>query len=345
MFRTAQHSYFRPIPCAATRPGAQPLAGGLYGFVEVEVLTRGQPARILPAAAVAALEPGAAEAMAAITAPRAPVLGLDLASPKVMGVLNVTPDSFSDGGRLANAAQAVATGLALVTAGADCLDIGGESTRPGAEPVSEAEELQRVIPVIEGLIRAGCSVPLSIDTRNAAVARAALAAGAVLFNDVSALGHDPDSAGVAAMAGAVCLSHAPLDPRVMHLDPRYDDVLLEVYDYLAERIALAESAGVPRARILVDPGIGFAKTMAHNLVLIRRLGVLHALGCGILLGVSRKRFIGVLGAEPRADRRGPGSIAAGLVGLGEGAQILRVHDVAETAQAVAVWRALQTDRQ
>jgi dihydropteroate synthase len=335
-----RRAYLRPIPCAATRPNARPLAGGLFGFAEVEVLQRGEAPEILPVDAAEVLHPEAAETLALLAAPRPPLAGVDLSRPRLMGVVNVTPDSFSDGGLLADAEAAVAHGLALVQAGADLLDIGGESTRPGAEPVPVADELARVIPVIEGLAAAGCPVPISIDTRKAAVAEAALAAGASMVNDVSALTYDQRSAAVAERAAALCLMHAQGDPRTMQQNPRYGDVLLDVYDFLEMRLAAAEAARIPRARIALDPGIGFGKNLGHNLALLRRVSLFHGLGCALVLGVSRKRFIGALSGEGEARRRVAGSIAAGLAGAGQGVQILRVHDVAETRQALEVWRAI-----
>jgi dihydropteroate synthase len=337
--------YFRPIPCARTLPGARRLAGGLVGFREVEVLARGRPPEILPADAVLALWEDGAAAIERASAPRTTALGLTLERPRVMGVLNVTPDSFSDGGLYGTAERAIAHGLELVGAGADLLDIGGESTRPGADPAGLEDECARVLPVVEGLVAAGCPVPISVDTRRAAVMRAALAAGARMVNDVSALRHDPEAAGAAAGADAVCLMHAQGDPKTMQDDPVYDDVLLDVYDALSERVAAAEACGIARARIVADPGIGFGKTLVHNLALIRRLSLLHGLGCALLLGASRKGFIGRLSgqapAQAAAERRAAGSIAAGLAGLAQGVHVLRVHDVAETVQAVRVWQALE----
>jgi dihydropteroate synthase len=229
----------------------------------------------------------------------------------------------------------------MAEAGADILDIGGESTRPGADPVPEAEEIDRVVPVIAALRAGGLATPISIDTRNAAVARAAFEAGADLLNDVSALAHDPASLGLAAASGRpVCLMHAQGNPKTMQAAPAYDDVLLDVFDHLEARVAAAVAAGIPRGRILVDPGIGFGKTLAHNLALVRGLSLLHGLGCAILFGASRKRFIGTIGgAEAPADRV-PGSIAVALEALRQGAQVLRVHDVSATRQAVALWTAL-----
>lgn len=333
-------AYLRPLPCAPGRRDARPLAGGLFGFREIEVLRRGADPEILPADAVAALLPEEAETLDRLSAPRPPVAGIDMGRPSIMGVINVTPDSFSDGGLLGDAAAAIAHGLALAGAGADILDIGGESTRPGAEPVPLQQELDRVMPVIEGLKAAGCAAPISIDTRKAAVAEAALAAGAVLFNDVSALTHERRSLDVARYAHAVCLMHAQGDPRTMQDNPRYADVLLDVYDFLELRLESARSAGIPRARIIVDPGIGFGKTIDHNLALLRRLSLFHGLGCPILLGVSRKRFIGTLSGVANARDRAHGSVAAAIAGLAQGVQILRVHDVAETRQALQVWQAI-----
>ncbi|MBY8974929.1 dihydropteroate synthase [Rhodobacteraceae bacterium NNCM2] len=333
--------YLRPIIDTAARAGAAPLAGGWRRFAEVEVLRRGAPPEILPVAAVEALY--GAEPLARLSRARADQAGLVMSAPRIMGIVNVTPDSFSDGGQFGGASAAIDHGLALVEAGAEILDIGGESTRPGAETVPEGEELARVIPVIEGLVAAGCRAAISIDTRKAAVARAAIAAGAALFNDVSAFSHDADSINVA--APSYCLMHAQGDPRTMQQNPSYDDVLLDVFDYLESRVAAAEAAGIARERLIVDPGIGFGKTLDHNIALIRGLAVFHALGCPILLGVSRKRFIGTISGQAEASRRAPGSIAAGLWGIGQGAQILRVHDVAETAEALRVWQALEEGSQ
>ncbi|RME66027.1 MAG: dihydropteroate synthase [Alphaproteobacteria bacterium] len=264
--------------------------------------------------------------------------GLALQSPHIMGVLNVTPDSFSDGGDALDPTLAVAHGRQLRSEGADIIDIGGESTRPGAEPVWEGDEIARVEPVLRQL--AG-QMPLSIDTRKAAVMRVALAHGAVMINDISALAFDPEAMAVAAAAaGPVVLMHAPDDPKTMQQDPQYDDVLLDVFDYLEARVAAAEAAGIARHRLIVDPGIGFAKRLRHNLSILNGLAIFHGLGCVLMLGVSRKRFIGALSREEAPKARLPGSLAAALHGLSRGVHILRVHDVAATKQAVAVWRGL-----
>ena len=268
--------------------------------------------------------------------PRAAIAGLALNRPRIMGVVNVTPDSFSDGGRWLEPEAAVAHALRLEAEGADILDIGGESSRPGAEPIGPEEELRRVLPVIEALAKRA-RVPLSIDTRNAEVMRRAAQAGARLINDVSALAHDPNSLAVAAETGLpVILMHAQGEPRTMQRDPRYTDVVLDVYDALETRIEACERAGIGRERLIVDPGIGFGKTLAHNLALLGSLSIFHGLGCALLLGASRKSFIGKL-TGAGADERLPGSLAAALIGVAQGVQLLRVHDVAATRQALAVW--------
>jgi len=268
------------------------------------------------------------------------IAGLALERPLIVGVVNITPDSFSDGGRYLAPDAAIAHALRLDAEGADILDIGAESTRPGSEAVDLQEELRRVMPVIEALapkVRAR----LSIDTRKAEVMRRAARAGAALINDVSALTHDPGALQVAAETGLpVVLMHAQGDPRTMQDDPRYADVVLDVYDWLAARIDACERAGIPRSRLIVDPGIGFGKTLAHNLALLGALSIFHGLGCPILLGASRKSFIGKLTGADVADRL-PGSIAAALLGVQQGVQILRVHDVAATRQALAVWEGAQ----
>ncbi|MEM1235091.1 MAG: dihydropteroate synthase [Pseudomonadota bacterium] len=317
--------YYRPL--LASGPGLG-LAGGWLTFREVEEITR-QGSRIIAADAV----PG--DVLHRLTAPRADLSGLSLDAPRIMGIVNTTPDSFSDGGRLTTAEAAIAHGQALTGAGAHILDIGGESTRPGAEYVEIEKEIARTAPVIAGL-----TARISIDTRKAPVAEAALAAGASMVNDVSGLRFDPAMAPLAARSGApICVMHSTGDPKTMQQDPRYENVLLDVYDALEAQIALAEAAGVSPAQILVDPGIGFGKTQDHNLTLLKGLALLHGLGCPILLGASRKRFIGTLSGVEAADQRLAGSLAVALAGVAQGAQILRVHDVDETRQALALWQA------
>jgi len=305
----------------------------LCWFTHVEVLERGRAPVIVPLA-----ETDAATRLR-LTAPRA-FGGLALDRPRIMGILNVTPDSFSDGGLFLRP-QAALMQARQMASGADILDIGGESTRPGAVEVAVDEEIARTAPVIAALRAAGLDGAISVDTRKAAVAQAALAAGAGIVNDVSAMGFDAGMAATVAASGApVILMHAQGDPATMQADPQYDDVLLDVFDFLAARVAVAEAAGIPRDQIAVDPGIGFGKTLQHNLTLLSRLSLFHDLGLPVLLGASRKRFIGTIGAETEAARRMPGSLAVALAGVAQGMQMIRVHDVAETRQALRLWQAV-----
>jgi dihydropteroate synthase len=263
--------------------------------------------------------------------------------PAVIGIVNVTPDSFSDGGEAWDQRIAIARGLEQVTAGAAIVDVGGESTRPGAEPVAPEEELRRVHFVVEELARLGAAI--SIDTRNASVAAAAVAAGASLVNDVSALRHDPHMAGVVADAGVgLCLMHMlGEDPRTMQDDPRYDDVVDDVASFLEARLEAAVDAGVREERICLDPGIGFGKTMEHNLQLLRGLPRLARIGRPLLIGVSRKSFLGRLTHPGPARERVAASLAATIEAYRFGASLLRVHDVAETVDALKIVRALESD--
>jgi len=328
--------YYRPIAhLGAPTTGALPLAGGPCWFEAVAQIRRGGHSTIV------ANDTLPDDVRAALTTPRAPICGLSLDQPRLMGILNVTPDSFSDGGLFCAHDDALAQATAMLAGGADILDIGGESTRPGAELVDVATEITRTEPLIQSLRAAGLSTPISIDTRKSAVARRALAAGAVLINDVSALQYDPEMLDLVRQSGApVCLMHAQGSPKTMQADPHYNDVLLDVYDDLAARVAVCVSNGIPRSRIIVDPGIGFGKTLAHNLALIRGISLFHGLGCAVLLGASRKKFIGTIGSEANAARRAPGSITVALHAAQQGVQILRVHDIGETKQAILLWRAL-----
>ena len=330
------------------------LAGGPLRFGHCETIWRsGRPGHaaarrgIVPLADIAAWAEAcgsgrgaeAAAQLQRLTAPRAPLAGLTLDRPRIMGILNVTPDSFSDGGDRADPEIAVRDGLAMLAAGADILDVGGESTRPGSQPVSLEEERARVLPVIEALAQAGAVV--SIDSRHAAVMADAVAAGAAIINDVTALEGDPDSLAVAAESGVpVILMHMQGEPQTMQANPTYDSAALDIRRYLAGRLEACAAAGIDPARVVVDPGIGFGKTLAHNLQLCEQLALFQGLGTAVLLGASRKSFIARL--DPRAatpKQRLAGSLAAALFGLQRGVQVLRVHDVAETSQAVAVWQA------
>jgi dihydropteroate synthase len=325
------------------------LAGGLNWFGLVELIKveghRRVSTEIVPVEGIEdRFDESLATDWARITAPRDPLqLGertVRLDQPQVMGIINATPDSFSDGGVHADATAAAEAGATMAAQGAAIIDVGGESTRPGATTVWENDEIERVLPVVQQLAAGGNAV--SIDTRKSAVMSAALGAGARLVNDVSALTWDPQSAEVVAKAGVpVVLMHHQGDPQTMQKDPRYDDVLVEVYLWLEERIAAAEAAGISRGKLLIDPGLGFGKTVAHNLELMNGLALFHGLGCPLVLGASRKRMIGALSNEAPADQRLPGSLALALKAAEQGAQLIRVHDVAETVQAMKVWRGLR----
>jgi dihydropteroate synthase len=330
--------YIRPIAMTdPARPiGALPLAGGWCWFSHAEVFTRGEITRLVP---VADLD---AETRDRLSAPRPNFGGLTMDRPRIMGILNVTPDSFSDGGQFLRPEAALMQARKMA-AGADILDIGGESTRPGAVDVDATEETARTAPVIAALRAGGLDAPISIDTRKAVVARAAFAAGASILNDVTALQFDPAMAKTAVDSGQpVILMHSIATPATMQEDPYYDDVLLDVYDALAARLAEAIAAGIPREKLAVDPGIGFGKTLQHNLTLLSRLSLFHNLGVPVLLGASRKRFIGTISAENDAQKRLPGSLAVALAGVAQGMQMIRVHDVAETRQALSLWQAATT---
>ena len=262
--------------------------------------------------------------------------------PLIMGVVNVTPDSFSDGGEFIDVDKAIAHGLKLLEEGADILDIGGESTRPGAKAVSIEEEQNRILPVIKGIKDQAPDAVISVDTRNADTMKRAIGAGADIINDVSALTHDKEALDVVASAEnvSVMLMHMQGTPETMQDKPTYDNVVDEVYAYLEGRIEVCESAGIERDRIAVDPGIGFGKSLEDNLELLKNLDKFHGLGCAVLLGASRKSFIEKIVPDTPTDERLAGSIAAAIQGLEEGVQIFRVHDVKETKQAFAVWQAM-----
>ena len=347
--------YLRPLDLGAPADlpsGSLPLAGGPRHFARVAVTLR-DGARVVAREqlgtgalvdALAARDPDLAaegrQRLERLTAPRPAFAGLAMDRPQIMAVINVTPDSFSDGGDRFDAGRAVADGLALAEAGAAILDVGGESTRPGAEAVPLEEELRRTVPVVKGLADQGCLV--SIDSRRAAVMGEALGAGARILNDVTALAGDPESLAVAAGSEAsVVLMHMQGEPQTMQREPSYDDAALDIHDTLAERLAACEAAGIERARIALDPGIGFGKTVTHNLEILDQLALYHDLGCPLLLGVSRKSFIAKLSGGEAPKERLAGSLTAALAGLDRGVQILRVHDVAETRQAIAVWEAIR----
>jgi dihydropteroate synthase len=342
-------TYLRPIgmlygATAATAVAeglALRLAGGFIAFTAAELIEgtpRKTKRRVISAIDLATSRDADLKSLLGhVTAKRPTFAGLAMNNPVLMGIVNVTPDSFSDGGLYDTKEEAITHAATLARAGACIVDIGGESTRPGSDAVEEEDELSRVIPVLEGLN--GFGAVISIDTRKASVAKAAAKAGAKIFNDVSALTYDPDSLKIAKETSMdVVLMHAKGEPKTMQDDPRYDDVVLEVYDYLEERVAAATGAGVGLDKIAIDPGIGFGKTIAHNLALMANLSLFHGLGVPILVGASRKRFIGEVSQKDRPRLREPGSYAAAIAAASQGAQILRVHDLAGTAQALEVWR-------
>jgi dihydropteroate synthase len=320
--------YLRPLCGAGGSTGPAARIGGAWaGFDALEVIIRKGVDVIVArgslddvnawAANLGALHKARVDGLLArLTAPRPPLAGITFDAPRLMGVLNVTPDSFSDGGDYATAETAIPRGRELVAGGAAILDIGGESTKPGSDPVAEADELSRVIPVIEALAQAGTGAVISIDTRKAAVMEWATAAGAALINDISALADDDQALAVAASSGAgVILMHCQGEPKTMQQAPVYDHPPLEIFDYLEARIQACEAAGIDHGRIIVDPGIGFGKAL-------------------------RKSFIGRITGEEGPKARLPGSLAATMAGLNQGVQMVRVHDVAETRQAFQVWQAI-----
>ena len=332
---------------AETVLGGLRLAGGWLDFMGVEVIERnGARLERRLAGLTDFLERdwgrrtlNAADMFEALRDARPRIAGLALDRPRIMGIVNVTPDSFSDGGLHAGTQAAIEHAFRLEEEGADIVDIGGETTRPGAAPVTIEEEIARVIPVIEGL--AGKTRALiSIDTRHGEVMRLAATAGVDIINDVAALGHRPEALEAAAETELpIILMHAQGDPRTMQDDPTYDDVVTDVFDYLEARIEACVRAGIPRTRLIVDPGIGFGKTVQHNLELMAGLSILHGLGVPVLLGASRKSFLGKLTGVKEAGDRVMGSVGAALSAVGQGAQIVRVHEVKATREALVVWEA------
>ncbi|HZD24684.1 MAG TPA: dihydropteroate synthase [Alphaproteobacteria bacterium] len=348
----ATRVYLRPLTAASGGAGGVGLAGGTVCFDKVELIVKPPGGGIhRRAARLEEIEVWAEGEAAVRVAVRLwlerlrrrpkPVLGLDFGRPLLMGIINVTPDSFSDGGDHLPPEAALRRAQAMIEDGADLVDLGAESTRPGAADVPAELQLNRLLPVLRGL--AGTKVPISIDTRSATVMRETLAAGAGLINDVSGLRHDPEALGVMVQAKVpVVLMHSRGTPATMQGEARYGDVLTEVYDALEERIRQLVEAGIAEEKIFVDPGFGFAKTAAHNVSLLSGLVLLHGLGRPLLVGLSRKSYIARLSRSEAPKARLPGSLAAALWAVGQGAQVLRVHDVAETRQALAIWQQLVT---
>ncbi len=319
---------------------AMPLAGGAIAFGHVDLVRRRKgEAGERQAMRLSDLPSWTQTILEGLTAPRADFAGIALDRPRIMGVINVTPDSFSDGGDLFGAEAAVARGLEMLAAGADLLDVGGESTRPGSAPIGVEEELRRILPVIEALAEVGAVV--SIDTRWASVMRRAIGAGARIINDVTALTGDPESEHIAAASGAaIILMHMQGDPSTMQKDPRYADATCDLLDFFAARLERLAELGVALSSVAIDPGIGFGKRDPHNLLLLDELAAFQAFGCAVLLGASRKNFIARLSKGEPPKARLAGTLAADQCGLDRGIQLIRVHDVAEAAQARAVWQAI-----
>ena len=341
--------YIRPIPIldptlasAAVANGCgRKIAGSPAVFTQIERISRGQEGRATREVLYLSncdLDPGERDCLERICAPRMPFAGRGLGRPLLMGVVNATPDSFSDGGCLKSTEAVVAHGVRLAREGAEIVDFGGESTRPGAEEVGVEEELDRVVSAVRQFVRSAPDAIASIDTRKARIAAAAIEAGTRIVNDVSAMARDSEMPGLVANSGAsVCLMHSQGEPATMQQAPVYDDVVLDVYDWLEARVRETVRSGTGMHRIAIDPGIGFGKTLEHNLALLRDISIFHGLGCAVLLGASRKSFIGQLSGESEPARRIAGSVAVAVQAAGAGVHILRVHDVAETAQALAVW--------
>lgn len=331
-------TWLRPVTVPSGQHG---LAGGWARFTDMDVVQRHADGGysicrmglddLLQAADDRNL---ASAVMDRLLAPRDPFAGLSMTAPRLMGILNVTPDSFSDGGRHNAPARAIAAARAMQDAGAAIIDIGGESTRPGAAPVTRNQELARVLPVLAGLRDSGAV--LSIDTRHAEVMRRAVAGGAGIINDVGALRGDGAVDAAAAAGVPVVMMHMQGTPETMQADPQYGFAPVEILEFLEARIQAAEAAGIPRALMAIDPGYGFGKTVTHNLQLINWTAMLHMLGVPILIGASRKSSIAKISAGEDADQRLPGSLALAMAALRQGAQMLRVHDVGETMQAVKV---------
>lgn len=341
-------AYYRPTGFVDAPFGydgqVQRLAGGLTWFSAVEIIERSGGKRVsqrlVPVSEMDTTHP----LWARLTAPRAPIqLGertVRFSEPSVMAILNRTPDSFSDGGRHATDEEAAAAAVAMAAEGAAIIDVGGESTRPGAAEVWEQDEIARVSPVIERLAKAGIAV--SVDTRKSAVMADALSRGAGMVNDVSGLTHDERALETIANAGCpVVIMHTQGGPETMQRDPQYEDALLDVYDWLETRVDAAVAAGIARDKIIVDPGIGFGKTVRHSLEILNGLSLFHGLGVPVLLGASRKRIVGALANEAPVDRRLGGSLALVMTAIGQGVQMVRVHDAFESVQAIRVWRGLR----
>ena len=332
--------YYRPIPKLDLTKGSNSmlLAGGNIFFDEVEVLKRGFKSYIIPAFKIPRTIKND------LIKPRPSTLGLSYLDPAMMGIINITPDSFSDGQEDLSTETVVKKVQKMLQDGANIIDIGGESTRPGFEKVSVEDELSRVIPVIEAIRNAGLSIPISVDTMKATVAEQALRKGANMINDVSGMDFDKDMVSVIKNSGAqICLVHSQIGKEKDTKPYQYENILLDIYDYLAQKITTAVEYGIPKSKIIIDPGVGFNKNLAQNLILLNGLSLFHTLGCRLLIGASRKGFIGTITGESRPNRRMAGSLVVGLEAIKQGVQVLRVHDIAEHYQALSMWKAVALD--
>lgn len=337
---------YGPVAKDALALGAAlPLAGNSSIAFAAVRLWEGEPGNVKHAivriSTIQAIdEPRVKDLLEKLVAPRAPIAGVSLETPRIMGIVNVTPDSFSDGGEHFDTEAAIAHARKLAGEGADFIDIGAESTRPGASPVALEEELSRLMPVLRGL--SGLSVPISVDTRKPQVMREAAAAGAAMLNDISALTFTPESLSTAAeLKLPAVLMHAQGTPETMQDNPVYKDAVIEVYDFLESRIEAAASQGLPRECIVADPGIGFGKTVAHNLSLLQSIAIFHGLGVPLLAAASRKGFVQKLTGAEGPREGGAGSVAAALDAAAQGVHIVRVHDVQATRQAISLWKSLR----
>lgn len=329
--------YFKPlIRSENPKPkNAYYFAGQRLWFDQFEVLDRGTQSLLVPADNVPKL------ILENLLSQRQEICGLEFDNPKIMGIINVTPDSFSDGGKLMDVSEAYCHAAEVIKVGAHILDIGGESTRPGASYISSKIECDRVLPLIKKIRKHYSNIPISIDTRKADVASAALCTGAQLFNDVSALRYDPDSIGIAArLAEGICLMHTAGDSHFLHQQNLEGDIVLDIYDFLESQRDRAICHGIPKEKIILDPGIGFGKNKFENIRILKNIGIYHSLGCPLLVGLSRKRFIGEITGVQEASERKIGSVVLGYEMFRQGVQILRVHDIEETKQALDIFNSL-----
>ena len=331
-------NYYRPIVSNlfSSNEGAFRLSGGWAFFDKVEVINRNEKSKIICAKEIPL------EALEELTVKRPNLLNFSFSAPHVMGILNITPDSFSDGGLFVDTDVALNEVHKMIDCGVSILDIGGESTRPGAETLRPAEEIERILPVINKIRTLNSTIPISIDTRKSEVWRISKEAGANMLNDISGMNYDKRMADIVKKTNSpLCVMHSRGTPKNMKNHAHYENILLDVYDYLENTINKCIMAGIPKKNIIIDPGIGFAKTLEHNLTILRGLSIFHGLGCPILLGASRKKFIGTIGLEQNPQKLSAGSVTVALEAINQGVQMLRVHDVFETMQALRLWKSLK----